>query len=255
LSDDETGATSDASTTIGTHMRFEYGLSAFYANAYLLQAAQSLWHASVAEKATFPLPEHAMTATVFTGLAGEAYINTAMDLLLGPENTGALQGPLPERWITGPRLALGHTVFDKGAEPHATLVLLSRERNRLVHARSFREGWEDGKALERTHQDLATVARYILRLSQAVDTLGAEAQELEELRLVPRALLRIDVQLSRYDARRHADDLRIVVRQLRVQLAQEEFGTLREWVEDYGEDAADAWWTDETTVEEDLPEP
>jgi hypothetical protein len=63
-----------------------------------------------------------MTATMFTGLAGEAYINTAMDLLLGPENTGALQGPLPERWITGPRLVLGHAVGPTPGSPVARVT-------------------------------------------------------------------------------------------------------------------------------------
>jgi hypothetical protein len=52
-----------------------------------------------------------------------------------------------------------------------------------------------------------------------------------------------------------ADDLRRAVRRLRVRLAEEEFATLQEWVEDLGEDPDDAYWTPEEDIEEDLPEP
>ena len=31
----------------------EYGLSAYYGNAYLLQAAKYVWHASIAEKRSY----------------------------------------------------------------------------------------------------------------------------------------------------------------------------------------------------------
>jgi hypothetical protein len=235
----------------------EYGLSAFYGNAYLLQAAQHLWHASVARKQTYPLPEHELMATLFAALASEAYINTALDLMLGRDDAKGLSwAPLPERWLTGPRLMFGHPVLEAGKEPHQTLVALNKERSRLVHARSIRFGWQVVKGEERTHQPIDIVARYILRVSEAVDTLGREAPELEPLRMVPDGLLQFDTQLARYDpARGHADSLRLAVRRLRVRLAEEEFGTLHEWVEAFGEDPDEAYWTREEDIEEDLPEP
>jgi hypothetical protein len=239
-------------------MSVEYGLSAFYGNAYLLQAAQHLWHASVARKQTYPLPEHELNAALFAALASEAYINMALELMLGRDDAKGLIRlvPLAERWLTGPRLIFGRSVLEAGREPHQTLVALSAERNRLIHARSIRLGWELGEARERTHQETKVVARYILRVSQAVDTLGREAPELEPLRMVPDGLLQFDTQLARYDpARGHADDLRLAVRRLRVRLAEEEFGTLQEWVEDFGEDPDEAYWTREEDIEEDLPEP
>ena len=74
----------------------EYGLSAFYGNAYLLQSAQYLWHASVAEQPTYPLPEHALNATLFAAFATEAYLNTAMDWMLGRDDAKGLHCmPLP----------------------------------------------------------------------------------------------------------------------------------------------------------------
>jgi hypothetical protein len=238
-------------------MSVEYGLSAFYGNAYLLQAAHHLWHASVARKRTYPLPEHELNATLFAALASEAYINTALDLMLGRDDSkGLSRAPLPERWQTGPRLLFGHPVLEGGKEPHQTLVALNAERSRLVHARSIRLGWRVGPgAEERTHQELDVVARYILRVSQAVDTLGREAPELEALRMVPDGLLQFDTQLARYDPGRHANQLRLAVRRLRVRLAEEEFGTLREWVEEWYEDPDAAYWTREEDIEEDLPEP
>ncbi len=174
------------------------------------------------------------------------------------EAKGLFHAPPSERWLTGPRLIFGHSVLEKGHEPHQTLVALSHERNRLVHARSIRFGWRAGldDEQERTHQETAVVAGYILRVSEAVDTLGREAPELEALRMVPDGLLRFDTQLSRYDpAQGHADDLRLAVRRLRVRLAEEEFGPLQEWVEDLGEDPDEAYWTREEDIEEDLPEP
>lgn len=238
-------------------MSVEYGLSAFYGNAYLLQAAQHLWYASVARQPTYPLPEHALNATLYCAFAAEAYINTALDLMLGRDDAQALHfAPVAERWIAGPRLVAGQSVLEKGAEPHQTLTALFRERNRLVHARSIRLGWRvDHDQQERTHQDLGTVARYVLRVSQAVQALSTLAPELDSLGLVPSGLLRFDVQLSRYDRKRHAEDLRRTIRRLRVALAEEEFGTLQEWVEDFGEDPDTAWWTREDAIEEELPEP
>jgi hypothetical protein len=89
---------------VASHYRMsvEYGLSAFYGNAYLLQAAQHLWHASVARKQTYRLPEHELMATLFAALASEAYINTALDLMLGRDDAKGLSwaaatGALAER--------------------------------------------------------------------------------------------------------------------------------------------------------------
>ena len=44
------------------------------------------------------------------------------------------------------------------------------------------------------------------------------------------------------------------MRQLRVALAQEEFGTASEWVDDWGEDPETAWWTREEDIDEQLPD-
>jgi len=235
----------------------EYGLSAFYGNAYLLQAAHHVWHASVSAKRTFPLPEHELNATLFAAFAVEAFINTALDLMLGREEAKGLERiSVADRWSFGARLMFGTPLFPKGEEPDTTLRALIRERNRLVHARSIRFGWRSFPGEEeRTHQDLETVARYLLRVSQAVDELGRQAPELAPLRLVPSGLLKLDAQLARYDAARHSDQLRAAIRRLRVQLAEEEFGTLQEWVEDYGEDPADVYWTNESEIEEHLPDP
>jgi hypothetical protein len=91
-------------------------------------------------------------------------------------------------------------------------------------------------------------------VSQAVDDLGRQAPELDELRLVPQGLLRFDHQLGRYDPAKHADDLRRVIRKVRVTLAEHEFGTVEDLVRDFGDDEADLYWTREDDVEEDFPD-
>ncbi len=236
-------------------MSVEYGLSAYYGNAYLLQAAQYVWHASIAEKRSYPLPEFELKATLFAAFAAEAYINTALALMIGRDDAKALQrGPVPERWLVGPRLIAGRSVLEKGREPHQTLVALFKERNRLSHARAIRLGFRAWDEEERSHDDLATVARYILRVSEAAFELSRLAPELEPLSLVPSGLRRLDVQLASYDSDRHAEGLQRTVRQLRVALAQEEFGTASEWVDDWGEDPETAWWTREEDIDEQLPD-
>ena len=238
-------------------MPVEYGLSAFYGNAYLLQSAQSLWHACIATKKTYPLPAHEANATLYSALAAEAYINTALDLTLGRDEAKALQfAPPAERWLAGPRVIAGHTVLESGSEPHQTLVAVFRERNRLAHARSIRFGWDvEPELREATHVELPVVARYVLRVSQAVQELSQLTPELESLGLVPGGLLKLQAQLVKFDKVRHADDLRLVVRKLRVKLAEEEFGTLQEWVEEFDEPAEDAWWTRVDDIDEVLPDP
>jgi hypothetical protein len=236
----------------------EYGLSAFYGNAYLLQAAEKLWHASIAKKQTYPLPEHALQATLFAALSAEAYINTALDLMLGKDDARALMfAPVPERWLAGPRLITGQAVLEKGAEPHQTLVALFRERNRLAHARSIRFGYMiDPREADTTHRDVATVARFLLRVSEAVTALCTNHPELEALAAAPSRLLRLNVQLARFNPEKHADDLRRTVRTIRVALAEEEFGPLEELLE-YNPDATseDAYWTDTDHIDELFPEP
>jgi hypothetical protein len=228
-------------------------LSPFYANAYLLQSAEFLWRASVAEKRTYPLPEHALNATLFVAFAAEAYINTALDLVLGKDDAEALFAlRAKDRWTLGTRLAFGSSVFHAGEEPHQTIVKVFRERNRLVHASSLPVQYFDTS--EETHPDLPTVARFILRVSQAVDELGRQAPELDQLRLVPGPLLKFDTHLSRYEPARHAEDLHRVVRALRVKLAEHEFGTAKELVEDFGEDEAGMYWTREEDIEDRFPD-
>jgi hypothetical protein len=103
-----------------------------------LQAAQFLWQGSTATKRTYPLPEHALNATLFAALAAEAYINTALERVLGVEDAEALTRlRASARWTLGTRLVFGTPVFHQGEEPHQSLVRLFTERNRPVHARSL----------------------------------------------------------------------------------------------------------------------
>jgi hypothetical protein len=109
--------------------------------------------------------------------------------------------------------------------------------------------------VEQTHKPIADVAKLILRVSQAADELGRQAVEVDQLRVVPEALLRFDHELARFNPDKHAVDLRAVVRSLRVRLASEEFGTEREWVEDYGGDPEAAYWTRAEDIDEFFEDP
>lgn len=143
-------------------------------------------------------------------------------------------------------------MFHSGEEPHQSLVRLFQERNRLVHARSLVVEHFDTQPS--THLEPPTVAQLLLRVSQAVDELGRQAPELDELRVVPKGLLRLDHQLARYHPERHAEELHRVVLNLRVALAEHEFGTVEELVQDFGEDPADLYWTREDEIEEEFPD-
>lgn len=227
-------------------------LSPFFGNAYLLQAAQFLWQASVAKKRTYPLPEHALNATLFVALAAEAFINTALERVLGPEDAQALTRlrPVAERWTLGTHLVFGTPLLARGEEPHQSLIRLFQERNRLVHARSLQVEYFDFEA--GTHLEVNEVARLLLRVSQAVDELGRQAPELEELRLVPQGLLRLDHHLGNYDPVRDAKDLHRVVMKLRVALAEHEFGTVEELVGGFDDHESELYWTREESIGEEF---
>lgn len=229
-----------------------FGLSPYYGNAYLLNAAKRLLESCQSDHDRFPLPEPELDATIYAALSSEAYLNTALDLVLGRDVAAGLgRIPLHQRWILGPRLAFGNEVFVPGEEPHQTLVALARDRNRLLHARSIYTGWRaDPEDRQQTHQDIGTVAVYILRVSQAVAELADLAPELEQLKVVPTTILAEEAMLASFIPEDHADRLLNVIKKARRVLIEDEHGTPDEW-EEYFDPGDDPWSLEDWSPDQD----
>jgi hypothetical protein len=77
---------------------------------------------------------HSRASILLTAAACEGYINSFDLDTLGSSDADAIGAlPTPEKYIVGPRMALGHELFSRGAEPHQSITRLFKLRNRIVH--------------------------------------------------------------------------------------------------------------------------
>ena len=123
--------------------------------------------------------DHARTAILFAMLAAEAYVNQFLAWhLTGRDLAGADKLPTLDKFVQGPRLAIGRQLLPRGSEPTQTLSDLLALRSRLVHPklrqrRAMHKGQLDPPDYDTFNP--TTAARYIIAVADAVGWLFVNA--------------------------------------------------------------------------------
>lgn len=95
-----------------------------------------MMHAAARAIATGKRVGYSRTGVLFAALAAEAFINEFLDEQLSRTDCKAVDRlPTLEKYILGPRLALGAALFDRGAEPAGAIKELFSLRDKVVHSK------------------------------------------------------------------------------------------------------------------------
>ena len=123
----------------------------------------------------------ARTAILFAALASEGFANEFLSEHLAPADLKAVDRmPTVEKYVLGPRLAFGYSLFDRGHEPIQSIQQLFGLRDKLVHARP-REVPERGSVFDDpadfSEYNPEAAAKYIIAVPDAATALTSRSSE------------------------------------------------------------------------------
>jgi hypothetical protein len=123
----------------------------------------------------------ARTAILFAALASEGFANEFLSEHLSAADLKAVDRlPTVEKYVLGPRLAFGDSLFERGHEPIQSIQLLFGLRDKLVHARP-REVPERGSVFDDpadfAEYNPAKAAQYIVAVADAAMSLSSRSDE------------------------------------------------------------------------------
>jgi hypothetical protein len=123
----------------------------------------------------------ARTAILFAALASEGFANEFLSEHLVPADVKAVDRlPTVEKYVLGPKIALGESLFDRGHEPLQSIQELFRLRDKLVHTRPRnlpkRSSVFDDPA-DFDEYNPSRAAQYIVAVADAAMTLASKSSE------------------------------------------------------------------------------
>ena len=126
----------------------------------------------------------ARTSTLFSALAGEAYINGFLveKLTTAADYEAVERLPTLEKYVLGTQLAVGKRLFDRGTEPGQTLGALFKLRHDLVHPKMRPIRMDRGTLMDERFEDFnaEAAARFLVSVAEAARTLVGHASRRED---------------------------------------------------------------------------